>query len=85
MTSTAALVRAAMGIGFDLVARFRLEFVDDGSEIDLQADDFDDDGEWISLYRYLPEGADPMASGTTKEVVAAFERASLVGPPRPVG
>lgn len=65
--------------------RFRLEFVDDGSEIDLEADDFDDDGAWINLYRYVPEGADPMAPGTTKEVVAAFERASLVGPPRSVG
>jgi hypothetical protein len=67
------------------VPRFRLEFTDDGSEIDLEADDFDDDGEWISLYRYLPEGAHPMAPGTTKEVVAAFQRLSLAGPPRPVG
>ena len=64
--------------------RFRLEFADDGSEIDLDADDFDDDGDRISLYRYRPEGADPMAPGTTKEVIAAFDRASLVGPPRPV-
>jgi hypothetical protein len=64
--------------------RFRLEFVDDGSEIDVEADDFDDDGAQILLYRYLPEGADPMAAGTTKDVVAAFERASLAGPPRPV-
>jgi hypothetical protein len=69
----------------DLVPRFRLEFIDDGSEIDLEADDFDDDGEWISLYLYVPEGADPLARGTTKEVVAAFARASLAGPPRPVG
>lgn len=65
--------------------RFRLEFVDDGSEIDLEADDFDDDGEWVTIYRYRPEGADPMAPGSTKEVLAAFERASLAGPPRPVG
>ncbi|HXX91325.1 MAG TPA: hypothetical protein VEI83_13990 [Acidimicrobiales bacterium] len=64
--------------------RFRLEFLDDGSTIDLEADDFDDDGEWISLYRYVPEGADPMAPGTSKDVVAAFERTSLAGPPRPV-
>jgi hypothetical protein len=68
-----------------LVPRFCLEFLDDGSEIDVDADDCDDDGEWISLYRYLPAGADPMASGTTKDVIAAFARASLVGPPRPVG
>ena len=63
---------------------FRIEFVDDGSEIDLEADDFDDNGEWISLYRYLPDGADPMAPGTTKDVVASFDRRSLAGPPRPV-
>lgn len=65
--------------------RFRLEFVDDGSEIDLEADDFDDDGEWITLYRYQPEGADPLAPDSTKEVLAAFERASLAGPPRAIG
>ena len=73
------------GLGCTAVPRFRLEFNDNGSEIDLEADDFDDDGEWVSLYRYRPEGADPTAPETTKEVVAAFERASLVGPPRPVG
>lgn len=65
--------------------RFRLEFVDDGSEVDVDADDFDDDGEWISLYRYVPPGADPMAPGTVKDVVASFERTSLAGPPRPIG
>ena len=65
--------------------RFRLEFVDDGSVIDVDADDFDDDGEWISLYRYVPEGADPMAPSTSKDVVASFERTSLIGPPRPIG
>jgi len=66
------------------VTRFRIEFVDDGSEIDLEADDFDDDGEWISIYQYLPRGADPMAPATTKDVVASFDRRSLVGPPRRV-
>ena len=68
-----------------LVPRFRLEFVDDGSEVDVDADDFDDDGEWISLYQFLPDGADPMAPGTTKDVVASFDRRSLVGPPRRIG
>jgi hypothetical protein len=75
----------AQGVGSGPVPRFRLEFVDDGSVIDVDADDFDDDGEWISLYRYVPEGADPMAPGTGKDVVASFERTSLAGPPRPVG
>ncbi|HET6794018.1 MAG TPA: hypothetical protein VFH45_06230 [Acidimicrobiales bacterium] len=63
---------------------FRLEFVDDGSHIDVEADDFDDDGETISLYRYMPYGADPLAPGTTKEIIASFERPSLAGPPQPV-
>ncbi len=64
--------------------RFRLEFVDDGSTVDVEADDFDDDGQWVSLYNYLPPAADPAHPDTTKEVVASFERTSLAGPPRPV-
>lgn len=64
--------------------RFRLEFADDGSFLDVDADDFDDDGEWISLYNYEPRGADPLDPATTKDVIASFERSSLIGPPRPV-
>ena len=63
---------------------FRLEFVDDGSLVDVEADDFDDDGEWISLYNYMPPGADPLDADTTKEVIASFERSSLAGPPRSI-
>jgi hypothetical protein len=66
------------------VSRFRLEFVDDGSTIDVDADDFDDDGTEVSLYRYVPPGADPLAATTQKEVIASFERTSLVGPPQQV-
>ena len=66
------------------VPRFRLQFVDDGSEIDVEADDFDDDGQEISLYRYQPYGADPMDPNTRKEVIATFDRTSLVGPPQPI-
>jgi hypothetical protein len=65
------------------MGRFRLEFVDDGSVIDVEADDFDDDGRVISLYRYMPPGGDPMAPTTSKEVVASFNRESLAGPPLP--
>jgi len=32
------------------VSRFRIDFIDDCSEIDLGANDFDDKGGWISLY-----------------------------------
>ncbi len=64
--------------------RFRLEFLDDGSVLDVAADDFDDDGEWISLYNYVPPGADPPDPDTTKDVIASFERSSLSGPPRPI-
>ena len=66
------------------VPRFRLEFVDDGSVLDVEADDFDDDGNEISLYRYQPYGADPMDPDTRKEIIARFERTSLVGPPQPI-
>lgn len=64
--------------------KFRLEFADDGSSVDVEADDFDDDGEQISLYNYVPPGADPLDPYTTKDVIASFERSSLVGPPRPI-
>lgn len=64
--------------------RFRLEFSDDGSELVVEADDFDDDGREITLYRYEPYGADPLDPGTKKEVVASFDRDSLTGPPFPV-
>lgn len=64
--------------------RFRLEFIDDGSFLDVEADDFDDDGEWISLYNYVPPGADPLDPGTTKDVLASFGRTSLAGPPQPI-
>lgn len=66
------------------VPRFRLEFVDDGSSVEVEADDFDDDGEEISLYRYVPYGADPLDPNTTKEVLASFARTSLAGPPHPI-
>jgi hypothetical protein len=66
------------------VTRFRLEFADDGSSIELDADDFDDDGVDVSLYCYVPPGADPLAATTRKEVVASFARTSLVGPPQQV-
>jgi hypothetical protein len=66
------------------VPRFRLEFADDGSEVEVDADDFDDDGVEVSLYCYVPPGADPLAATTRKEVIASFERASLVGPPQQV-
>jgi hypothetical protein len=62
--------------------RFRLDFVDDGTSLYVDADDFDDDGEQISLYRYLPSPSDPL--DTEKEVVASFDRNSLAGPPQPV-
>ena len=39
--------------------RFRLEFVDD-TTCYVEANDFDDDGKTICLYRYVPEGADPL-------------------------
>ena len=67
------------------VPRFRLEFSDDGSELVVEADDFDDDGLEITLYRYEPYGGDPLDPGTRKEVVASFDRDSLAGPPFPVG
>ena len=38
------------------MARFRLEFLDDGSTVEVEADDFDDDGSEIMLYRYLLPG-----------------------------
>jgi hypothetical protein len=40
--------------------RFHLEFVDD-TTCYVEADDFDDDGKTICFYRYVPEGADPLA------------------------
>jgi hypothetical protein len=46
--------------------RFRLEFVDD-TTCYVEADDFDDDGKTICLYRYVPEGADPLALTTQRE------------------
>ncbi|HZT66821.1 MAG TPA: hypothetical protein VFA11_13620 [Acidimicrobiales bacterium] len=64
--------------------RFRLEFVDDGSHVDVDADDYDDNGDTVSLYRYVPEGADPLDPATTKEIIASFERTSLAGPPQAV-
>jgi hypothetical protein len=70
--------------GYGPMPRFQLEFADDGSILEVEADDFDDDGEWISLYSYMPPGADPVDPETTKEVIASFERSSLVGPPRPI-
>lgn len=66
------------------VASFRLEFVDDGSTLLVEADDFDDDGDEISLYFYNPRGADPLDPMTTKEVIASFARTSLAGPPQAV-
>lgn len=66
------------------MTRFRLEFADDGSFVDVEADDFDDDGESISLYNFFPPGADPVDPETTKDVIASFERSSLVGPPRAI-
>ena len=64
------------------MTRFRLEFADDGSTIDVHADDFDDDGEQVTLYRYTDADADPLATG--KEIIASFDRSSLLGPPRSV-
>jgi len=66
------------------VAKFRLDFVDDGSTLIVEADDFDDDGDEISLYVYVPPGGDPVDPSTRKEVVAAFSRSSLAGPPQAV-
>jgi hypothetical protein len=66
------------------VPRFRLRFSDDGSELDVDADDFDDDGREITLYRYEPYGGDPLDPATRKEIVASFDRDSLAGPPFPV-
>jgi len=66
------------------VPRFRLEFADDRSVLEVDADDFDDNGLEISLYRYVPYGADPMDPGTRKDVIATFDRTSLVGPPQPI-
>ncbi len=64
------------------MGRFRLHFADDDSTLFIEADDFDDDGEQISLYVYVPFGGDPLAEGTRKEVIAAFDRESLTGPPQ---
>ncbi len=66
------------------VPRFRLDFADDGTSIEIDADDFDDDGVEVSLYCYVPPGADPVAATTSKEVIASFERTSLAGPPQQV-
>ena len=63
--------------------RFRLEFVDD-TTCYVEADDFDDDGKTICLYRYVPEGADPLASTTQREISATYSCSSVLGPPRPV-
>jgi hypothetical protein len=38
--------------GLRPMAHLRLEFGDNGSFLDIEADDIDDDGEWISLYNY---------------------------------
>jgi hypothetical protein len=62
--------------------RFRLDFLDDETSLDVEADDFDDDGQQVTLYRYPESGSDPL--DTEKEVIASFDRSSLVGPPRPV-
>ena len=62
--------------------RFRLDFTDDGTSLEVEADDFDDDGQQITLYRYLKSESDPL--DTSKEVIAAFDRRSLAGPPRPI-
>lgn len=62
--------------------RFRLDFVDDGTSLDIEADDFDDDGQQVTLYRYLESASDPL--DTAKEVIASFDRSSLAGSPRPV-
>ncbi len=62
--------------------RFCLDFADDGTTLYVEADDFDDDGEQITLFRYLPSETDPL--DTAKDVVASFDRSSLAGPPRAV-
>ena len=65
------------------MAKFRLDFADDGTSLDVDADDFDDDGVEVTLYRYAGPDDDPL--DTMKEVVASFDRQSLLGPPRPIG
>lgn len=63
---------------------FRVEFASDGREERFQADDFDDDGETITLFRFDPPGADPLAPGTSKVELASFHRGQLAGPPQRV-
>jgi len=62
------------------VGWFRVEFLRGGTR-DVEADDFDDDGTSITLFCYTPPGADPIAPHTTKQPVATFLRAEVVGPP----
>ena len=61
---------------------FRIEFVG-GTTQDVEADDFDDDGTTITMVRYTPPGGDPIDPETTKQPVATFPRAELMGPPLP--
>ena len=63
--------------------RFHLEFVDD-TTCYVEADDFDDDGKTICPYRYVPEGADPLALTTQREISATYSCSSVLGVPRPV-
>ncbi len=59
--------------------RFRLDYSEDRTSLCLEADDFDDDGDQITLFRYLETDLE-----TAKEVVASFSRRSLTGPPRSI-
>jgi hypothetical protein len=58
--------------------RFRLDYRGDRTSLCVEADDFDDDGEQVTLFRYLQTDLDP-----AKEVVASFSR-SLTGPPQSI-
>ena len=55
-----------------------------GREERFEADDFDDDGETITLFVYSPPGGDPLDPDTTKFAVAHFKRDEIVGPPLPM-
>lgn len=55
-----------------------------GREERFEADDFDDDGDIITLFAYSPPGGDPLDPDTTKFAVAQFRRDEIVGPPLPM-
>ena len=66
-----------------LMGMFSVKYLS-GREERFEADDFDDDGETITLFVYSPPGGDPLDPDTTKFAVAHFKRDEIVGPPLPM-